>query len=98
MRVNPETAAQFGIKDGDWVYIESPRGRCKQRVLLTLGIDPRVVMTEHDWWFPERPAPEHGAWESNINLLTDSERYDPGLGSTPGRSLLCRIYKAEEVQ
>jgi cytochrome P450 len=32
---------------------------------------------------------------TNINLLTDGEHHDPGLGSTPGRSLLCRIYKAD---
>lgn len=94
VRLNPETAAKHGIADGDWVYIESPRGKCKQKALLTLGIDPRVVMAEHDWWFPERPEPDHGAWQSNINLLTDGEHHDPGLGSTPGRSLLCRIYKA----
>jgi len=98
VRIHPETATNLGIGDGDWVYIESPRGRCKQKAMLTIGIDPRVIMAEHDWWFPEKPAPEYGVWESNINLLTSEEPpYDPGIGSTPARSLLCRIYKAEEV-
>jgi anaerobic selenocysteine-containing dehydrogenase len=98
VRINPETAEKLRIKDGDWVYIESPRGRCKQKAKLTLGIDPRVVLAEHHWWFPEKPAPEYGIWESNINLLVSSEPpYDPGLASTPARSLLCRVYKAEEV-
>jgi len=96
VRIHPETAANLGIKDGDWVYIESPRDRCKQKAMLTLGIDPRVVLAEHDWWFPEMPAPEHGVWESNINMLTSEEPpYDPGIGSTPTRSLLCKVYKAE---
>jgi anaerobic selenocysteine-containing dehydrogenase len=96
VRLNPETAATHGIKDGDWVYIESPRGRCKQKAMLTLGIDPRVVLAEHDWWFPEKPAPEYGVWESNINMLTSEEPpYDPGIGSTPVRSLLCKVYKVE---
>ncbi len=96
VRINSETAKNLHINNGDWVYIESPRGRCKQRAMLTLGIDPRVVLAEHDWWFPEKPAPEHGAWESNINLLVDNEPpYDPLLGSTPARSLLCKIYKTE---
>lgn len=94
VRINPETAERFGIKEGDWVWIESPRGKCKQKALLTMGIDPRVVMAEHGWWFPERQETEHGAWESNINLLIDSEHHDPGFGSTPMRSLLCKIYKA----
>ncbi len=98
LRLNPETAERFGIKNDDWVYIESPRGRCKQKAVLTIGIDPRVVLAESAWWFPEMPAPEHGAWESNINVLVDSEPpYDPGFGSTPVRSLLCKIYKAKEV-
>ncbi len=97
VRIHPATASKFGIKDGDWVFIESPRGRCQQRAMLTIGIDPRVIMAEHGWWFPEKPAPEHGVWDSNINLLTDSEPpHDPGLGSSPVRSLLCRIYKAGE--
>ncbi|MFC1906185.1 molybdopterin-dependent oxidoreductase, partial [Chloroflexota bacterium] len=98
VRINPVTAEKLGIEDGDWVYIESPRGRCKQKAMLTIGIDPRVVLAEHAWWFPEKPAPEHGVWESNINLLLTSDPpYDPGLGSTPARSLLCKVYKAEEV-
>jgi len=64
--------------------------------MLTIGIDPRVIMAEHDWWFPEKPAPEYGVWESNINLLTSEEPpYDPGIGSTPARSLLCKVYKAQ---
>ncbi|MFC1968721.1 molybdopterin-dependent oxidoreductase [Chloroflexota bacterium] len=97
VRINPETAERFGIKDGDWVYIESPRGRCKQRALLTLGIDASVIMAEHGWWFPERKEADHGVWESNINVLVDSEHADPGFGSTPMRSLLCKIYRAEEM-
>lgn len=94
VRIHPETAEKLGIKDGEWVYIESPRGRCKQRAKLFLGVDPRVVMAEHCWWYPERKDAEHGVWESNINLLTSGEPpYDPGFGSTPGRSLLCKVYK-----
>ncbi|MBW1769123.1 MAG: molybdopterin oxidoreductase, partial [Deltaproteobacteria bacterium] len=101
VRMHPETAQNLNISEGDWVYIETPRGRCRQKAKLTLGIDPRVVMAEHDWWFPEAPAEApglHGAFESNINVLTSSEPpYDPGFGSTPNRSLLCKIYRAEEI-
>jgi len=97
VRINPETAEPLGIKDGDWVYIESPRGRCKQKAKVTLGIDPRVVLAEHHWWFPDKPAPEYGIWESNINLLVSSDPpYDPGVASTPARSLVCKVYKVEE--
>ena len=96
MRINPATAANYGISDGDWVFIETLRGRCKQKAKLTLGIDPRVIMAEHDWWFPEKSVEEglHGAFESNINVVTSHQPpYDPGFGSTPSRSLLCKIYR-----
>ncbi len=96
--IHPQTAEKYGITDGDWVWIESPRGRCKQRASLSPGVDPRVVLGEHGWWFPEKQEPEHGVFESNLNLLVSSEPpFDPGFGSTPARGYLCRIYKAEEA-
>ncbi|MBW2029197.1 MAG: molybdopterin-dependent oxidoreductase [Deltaproteobacteria bacterium] len=98
VRINPETAKRYGIRNDDWVCIESPRGSCRQKARLTLGIDPRVILAEHDWWYPENPDPEHGVWEANINQLISHEPpYDPLIGSTPARSLLCKIRKSEEV-
>ncbi|MFC1906000.1 molybdopterin-dependent oxidoreductase [Chloroflexota bacterium] len=97
VRIHPETAEELDIGDGDWIYIESPRGRCKQKAKLTLGIDPRVVLAEHSWWYPEQPGPDHAIWDYNINLLVSSDPpYDPGLASTPARSLLCKVYKDTE--
>ncbi len=98
VEIHPDTANKHRIKDGDWVFIESPRGRVKQRAKLTTGIDPRVVATQHGWWFPEVKSPDHGWKESNINILTDNnpEGYDVAMGSTNLRVLLCKIYPAEE--
>jgi len=97
VEIHPEVADRHGIKDGDWVFIESPRGRVKQRAKLTAGIDPRVVAAEHGWWFPEVKTPDHGWKESNINILTDNnpEGYDVAMGSTNLRVLLCNIYPVE---
>jgi len=93
VEIHPETAEKEGIKEGDWVMIESPRGRCYQRAKLTLGIDPRVIGAQHAWWFPEKEAPEHGWKESNINLLTDNDpsTCDPAMGATNLRVLMCRV-------
>jgi anaerobic selenocysteine-containing dehydrogenase len=99
LQMNPEAAERLGIKEGDWVWIETPRGRCKQRAALTQGIHPQVVHAEHDWWFPEKPGQEpslHGCWESNINVVTDGEHCDPIIGSSTLRGLLCKVYKGEE--
>jgi anaerobic selenocysteine-containing dehydrogenase len=94
--IHPETAQKEGIRDGDWVSVESRRGTVRQRARLSAGIDPRVVGAQHAWWFPERKDPAHGWDESNINILTDNsfENCDPAMGATHVRSLLCRIYPA----
>ncbi|MBW2412286.1 MAG: molybdopterin-dependent oxidoreductase [Deltaproteobacteria bacterium] len=94
VEIHPETAQKEGVKEGDWVVIESPRGRVRQRAKLFEGIDPRVISAEHAWWFPEKAAPGHGWAESNINILTDNayETCDPAMGATSVRVLLCKIY------
>lgn len=94
--IHPDTAARYGIRKGDWMWIETRRGRMRQRAHLTTGIDPRVIAAEHGWWFPEEPAPEYGVWTSNVNLLTDNgPPYDPQMGTYQLRALLCRVSKAE---
>jgi anaerobic selenocysteine-containing dehydrogenase len=96
--VHPETAEKLGIKDGDWIYIESRHGRCQQRAKLTKGIHPRVIHSQHGWWFPEQSGPEpnlFGVWESNINLLLPSGWTGrSGLGY-PYKSQMCKVYKKE---
>ena len=98
VEIHPETAKAHGIEDGQWAYIESPRGRIKQRVRLNRGIDPRVVVAEHGWWYPEAEGPGHGWDVSNVNLLTDNDPagYDPAMGSTNLRVLLCAIAPCQD--
>ncbi len=94
VEIHPDTAKKEGIQNGDWVIIESPRGKVRQRAKLTPRIHPNVVGAQHAWWFPERKEPDHGWEESNINLLTDNayEACDPAMGATSVRVLLCKIY------
>jgi anaerobic selenocysteine-containing dehydrogenase len=93
--IHPDTAAKYGISNGDWMWIETRRGRMRQKAKLTKGIDPRVVSAQHAWWFPERGAPEYGVWDSNVNLLTDNKPpYDPAMGTYQLRALLCRVAPA----
>ena len=93
--INPETAAANGIKDGDWVWIENLRGRCKQVANVTDTMDPRVVNAEHGWWFPEQEGAEpslFGVFDSNINNLTNQCVTGPTGYGAPYKSQLCRIY------
>jgi anaerobic selenocysteine-containing dehydrogenase len=100
VQIHPETAREAGIQDGDWVWIETPRGRIRQKCLCFDGIHPQVVHCEHGWWFPELPGEEpwlRGMWESNVNLLTDDdpERCNPRSGGWPLKTALCRVYKCK---
>lgn len=98
VEIHPKTAAKHGIHEGDWIWIESPRGRAKERAKLNNGIDPRVIVAEHGWWYPEIKSSDHG-WEiSNINLLTDNshETMDPVMGATNLRVQLCNILLCED--
>jgi len=100
VQLHPETAKSLGVNDGDWVWIESPRGRIRMRCQHFEGIDRRVVHCEHGWWYPELPGEEpwlHGVWESNVNVLTDDEpdHCNPISGGWPLRTALCKVYKCK---
>ncbi len=98
--IHPETAAALGVDAGDWVSIETRRGRCRQKVRIFDGIDPRVVHVQHGWWFPdEEHGPDHGIWRSNANALTSMDPpYCPSMGTYQLRALLCRIVPAEQAE
>lgn len=97
VHINAETAENLGIKEGDWVYIETKRGRIKQKASLHQEIHPLVIIADYGWWFPERLAGEdmHGWAESNINILTDNKApFAREMGSATLRGILCKVYRA----
>jgi len=100
MEINPETAKESDLKDGDWVWIETKRGRAKQRCRIFEGIKPGVVHAEYGWWFPETKDPTtlFGAFECNINMVTSQEwdHLDKTCGNWYLNAMLCKIYKAQE--
>lgn len=93
--MHPETAAQAGIADGDWAWIETPIGRVRQRARLTDDLLPQTVHADR-WWYPERGADRDdpfGWRSSNINVCTDDavDSCDPILGTWLLRGVPCRI-------
>ncbi len=100
VKIHPVTAAREGIADGDWIWIETVRGRIRQKVQLFEKMAPEIVDAEHGWWFPELTGSDpslHGAFISNINVCMsdDPDHCNPEIGSYPLRSALCRISKAD---
>ena len=99
VRIHPETAAQYGIQDGQWVWIENQRGRCRQVAWVTEGMKPGCASAEHGWWFPETEGAEpnlYGVFDSNINNLTSMMVIgETGYGA-PYKGLLCKIYPCTE--
>lgn len=97
--INPEAAAELGISEGDWVWLESLQGRFRQRATLFPGIKKNVVHAEHAWWFPEQKPEEpylFGVFDSNVNNLTKPfETGQGGIGSGI-KSFLVKLYKYEE--
>ncbi len=93
--IHPDTASKLGIKEGDWVYIETKRGRIRQRATLSKGVNPRVVFVDHAWWFPERDINDLFCFaESNYNVLTnDQPPFNKEMGSFNIRGLACKISK-----
>ncbi len=96
LEIHPDTAKNLGIADGDWVWVEGPRGgKIRLKARLTDGIQPAVVSAPHGWWFPEKGPPEYGFKESNVNLLTAGMAHDPHTGSESWRSFLCKVYQTD---
>lgn len=93
-QINPTTAEQLGIEDGDWCWIESKRGKVRQVASLFYGIAPGVIEADHAWWFPELPAPTHGWTLSNVNVMVDPTTQDPINGAATLRAYLVKVYKA----
>ena len=96
--LHPDTAAKYGICDGDWIWIESPRGRITQKAKLTAAMLPGVVNCQFGWWFPEQKGGDYGLFQVNANVLTSMDPpYDPAMGTYQLRALLCRISKNDTV-
>ena len=89
MDINPATAAEHGIEQDDWVYIETYVDRIKQRANLTEAIKPGMIHVEHDWWFPEREPPTTCTARSTATATVLFENNGP-YGSRRGHRQLRR--------
>jgi anaerobic selenocysteine-containing dehydrogenase len=97
--VHPETALRYGIKNKQWMIVESPRGAIKVKARVTTNIVPGIVCCQHGWWqgCKELELPGYNPYESdgaNPAMLIGTDLADPVSGSLPHRSYLCRVKPA----
>ena len=79
-QINPDDAAQRGIKEGDSMEISSPTGRIKVVAWVTDAVLKGVVHAPHGWA------------EANCNaLIPDGDALDPITGYPPFKSSLCQV-------
>ena len=94
VELNPETAQKAGLKEGEWIYIETKMGRIQQKLVIDADVDPRLVMAPFGWWFPDdKPSNLYGWDKSNINILLASDPAEPATGS-----LKCAGYALSGLQ
>ena len=81
VKIHPDTAKKYGIKDGDWVEIISPHGSMKAVALIYPSIRPDTLMGQHGWWqgcqslnLPETSVFNRG---TNVNVLYNWNKRDP---------------------
>lgn len=94
VEINPITASEYGIEQGDWVWIETKRGKIREVADFYYGIDPGVINCEHQWWLPEFSSATKGFDLININCLVNKDIRDPHCGSSYARAYNVKIYKA----
>lgn len=97
--VHPETAAQYGLKEGDWAWIENDLGRFKQVVKYNSTLEPRVIRAEHGWWFPEREAAEPSlfdVFDCNPNNCIPQFHNGPTGYGAPYKCVIAKIYPVTE--
>jgi anaerobic selenocysteine-containing dehydrogenase len=98
--IHPETAAKHGVRNKQWMLVESPRGAIKVKARVTSNIVAGVVCVQHGWWqaCKELELPGYNPYETsgaNPGTLIGADLADPVSGSLPHRSYLCRIKPAE---
>src|SRR5271157_1208134 len=90
--INSADASARSIVHGDLVDVMTHRGRASFRAQVTDGIMPGIIDADMGGGGPLGPE----AWQkSNVNELTDLNRYDPISGFPVYKALLCDVVKVK---
>lgn len=72
VQMNPETAAKYGVTEGDWVEVYNMFGEGRFKAEITPVLKDGIINCAHGWWFPEQDGEEpnlFGVFKSNFNQM-----------------------------
>jgi anaerobic selenocysteine-containing dehydrogenase len=98
LRISPGDAERLGVRSGDQVLLETPRGQVSVEALVDDGVQvghvsiPNGAGTE----YPDRDTGELRRTGVNVNELTDAAARDPFTGCPHHKSIPCRVTPAGE--
>ena len=98
LEIHPEAADAHGIKNGDWLILESANGQVKLRAKFNRDLHPKVVATVYGWWQACRELKLNGHDPfgpdgANANLLIPNSDNDSISASVAHRGQRCRVSK-----
>ncbi len=100
VQLNPQTAEEYGITDGDWCEVYNMFGEARFKAEVTPVIKPGILNCAHGWWFPEQDGEEpnlFGVWKSNFNSLVPHFNVGKlGFGA-PYKGVMCNVRRVRSL-
>jgi anaerobic selenocysteine-containing dehydrogenase len=95
VQIHPRAAKKLGIKSGDAVIVESPRGRVAGTALVWKGIREDTIFVPNTFGPMQKMAEEFALplYEA-ANTLTDDRYFDNLSGQQAYKCFACRVKKA----
>jgi len=97
VEIHPDTAKEYGIYEGEWIYLENDMGRIKRKAKITRIVQRTHVQTEHGWWMPEMNGKEpdlFGVWDYQVNkIIPGPQCSKSGFGGGQYKTTLVKLSK-----
>jgi anaerobic selenocysteine-containing dehydrogenase len=104
IHINPATAREYGIDDGDRVIVESPHGTMQAVAKYFPGIRPDTIMGLQGWWQgceemgkEDYPLSDGGANTNNLYSTDPEKVFDPLVTAMPKQTLV-QVRKIENPE
>jgi anaerobic selenocysteine-containing dehydrogenase len=95
VQIHPNAAGKLGIKNGDGVVVESPRGSVNGTALLWQGIREDTIFVPNSFGPMQKMGEELGTpTYEPANLLIDDRYFDNLSGQQAYKCFACRVRKA----